>query len=315
MSQGQPIIINGQQIGRLKASWILFKEAWGFLRSDKEMIWIPVITTLLNLFLFGILVTAFILSVGITSVESTQTINKYLDWGFIFGAYVIGAFTLALAQAAIANTVYTRIKGGDATLGQSLSAAFSHWFPLFIWSLITSTVGLILRVIAERSNLLGKIIAALLGAAWGILTFFVVPAMVIDKKSPFASVKKSSQVFRATWGETLATNISLSLTFILAHVLVLMSVIGLMFVVSVLALPSLNYIVLAVAYLIWFVLAILVASVLDSVLRTLLYVYAAEGIRPANFNADLLDNMLKKTIPTQPAVLTPVPDPAQNITQ
>jgi hypothetical protein len=33
--------IAGKQVGRIKAGWILFKEAWGYLRSDTEMVFIP----------------------------------------------------------------------------------------------------------------------------------------------------------------------------------------------------------------------------------------------------------------------------------
>lgn len=309
MTQRAPIIINGQQIGRLKASWLLFKESWNFLRADKEMMWIPLITAALNLFLFGILVAVFLLSGAFAQFEAQQSGNGYLYYEFVFGGYVIGAFTLALAQAAIAHTVYTRIKGGDATLGESLKVAFSHWVPLLLWSLITSTVGIVLRVIAERSELIGKIISLILGTAWAVLTFFVVPAMVIDNKSPFASIKKSTQVFKATWGETIVSSISLSLTVLLAILLPLLAIIGLMFVVYTLALPAANYIVLSVAYIVWLALVMLVSSVLDGVLRTLLYVYAAEGIRPANFNPELLDKMLARSTPA------PIPAPTQTIVQ
>jgi hypothetical protein len=51
----------------------------------------------------------------------------------LFFCYVAGAFSLALGQAAIVHTVYTRLRGGDATLGQSLRVAFSHAGSLFGW--------------------------------------------------------------------------------------------------------------------------------------------------------------------------------------
>lgn len=85
-------------------------------------------------------------------------------------------------------------------------------------------------------------------------------------------------------------NISLTLTFVVTQVLVLLSVIGLFFAVAALGLPGTNFAVLAVLYGIWIVLSILVASALDSVVRTLLYLYAAEGLRPVNFNAIYLDS-------------------------
>jgi len=120
------IELGGRSVGRLKAGWILFKEAWRYLQSDKEIVAIPLITTLLNILLFGVLMTAFFFlvlsgSLSISNEGESFTVGEYF---FIFCLYVIGAFTLALSQAGVANTVYVRAHGGDATLGDSLKVAF-----------------------------------------------------------------------------------------------------------------------------------------------------------------------------------------------
>jgi len=48
-----------------------------------------------------------------TSTEGdTSGVGEYVFYFFI---YLIGAFTLALSQAGVAHTVYTRVHGGDAT--------------------------------------------------------------------------------------------------------------------------------------------------------------------------------------------------------
>ena len=307
MAKREQIIIDGQPIGRLKASWILFKESWRYLKADKEMVWMPLITALINLLLFGVLVTVFILFTQGEdfSLSGEDEPLSAVELVFMFLVYVIGAFTLALSQAGISNTVYTRAHGGDATLGQSLKVAFSNWAPLLLWSIITSTVGILLRMIAERSGLLGRLVVLVLGVAWSVLTYFVVPAIVIDKKSAFGSISKSGQVFKATWGETLVSNFSLGLTFFVAHIVVLFSAIGLIVTVSALEVPALAFLVVGV-YVIWIVTASLVQSALEGVLKTLLYIYATEGNPPQNFNQELLDKMLvranpvTKLPPTQP---------------
>ncbi len=279
-------------MGRWRASFLLFKESWRFLAADKEMLCIPLIATVLNVVLFGILTAiAALVSTGMGAdpIFTGDTLSR-IDYAFLFAFYVAGAFTLAISQAGIIHTVYTRAHGGNATLGQSLATAFSHAGSLFVWSLITSTVGLVLRVVSERSELIGKIVAAVTGAAWSIATFFVVPAMVISKKSAFASIPHSLTVFKQTWGETLVSAVSLSLFFFVAHMLALLSFVGL--VIAGVSLKSLALILVAfILIVVWLVVASLVQAALQGVIKTLLYIYATEHTIPSNFNAELLQAM------------------------
>src|SRR2546427_298024 len=83
------------------------------------------------------------------------------------------------------------------------------------WALVTATVGLILRAIAERFGFIGKIIAGAIGAAWGIVTYLVVPVLVFEKLRPWAAVKRSGSLLRQTWGEAAGGYLSLGAIFVL----------------------------------------------------------------------------------------------------
>lgn len=290
-----PIMLGGKKIGRLRASFLLFKESWRFLAADKELVVIPVITAVLNLALVGLVFTVFIVSQGgwsaLTVGDGADTAINLATYLFAFMIYVVGAFTLAVSQAAIVHTVYTRAHGGNATLGQSLQVAFSHTPSLLVWSLITSTVGMILQQISQRSKIIGAIVAFLLGTAWNVLTYFVIPAMVLDKKSAFAAIPHATTVFKRTWGETLVTNISLGLFFFVAYMLVLASFVGLM-----IAGISTNNVILTIVAImfgvVWLIVASLVQAALQGVIKTLLYIYASEDVVPVNFNRELLEAIL-----------------------
>ena len=302
------IEIEGKQVGRIKAGWILFKEAWGYLQSDKEMVFIPLVTAILNILLFGFLMTIFFFLVlngtfSISSEGETSSVGEYIFYFFI---YLIGAFTLALSQAGVAHTVYTRAHGGDATLGESLKVAFSHWASLLLWSAITSTVGLILRMIAERSKLLGRIVVALFGVAWSILTYFVVPAIVLDKKSAPAAIGHSAKVLKQTWGEAAVSNVSLSIVFLFAYIFLMIAGFGLIIFLVSANVGSAIWFVLPLM-VIGFIALVLVQSTLESVIKTLLYIYASEGVLPPNFNPVLLQKMLQRKDGAYPQPPTPPP--------
>ncbi len=272
------------------------------------MIWIPLITAFLNLFLFGILVTVVVVFAfqGDMSLVTEDEELAPLGYLLLFGTYVIGAFTLALSQAGIVHIVYTRARGGDATLGQGLSVAFSHWFSLLLWSLITSTVGLVLRMIAEKSKLLGRIVTALIGVAWSLMTYFVVPAIVIDKRSAFGAIKTSGTLFKRTWGELVVSNITLGVVFMVVHIATFIAFFGLLVFAW-----SLDMVAgIAVIFLLWLVAVALLQSALNSVLQTLLYIYASDGTVPENFDRELLEKMFVRKegaqggeVSTQPATI------------
>lgn len=289
----------------MRASILLFKETFRFFWADKEMLWVPIITLLLQLVIFGVAVVVCVLTGFPPDEESTKVFDSQ-DAFMLLGAlifYTACAFTVVSAQATITHIVYTRIHGGDASLGQGIGVAIKNAGTLLLWALITSTVGLILRMIAERSALLMKIVVAIIGVAWSVLTYFTVSAIIIDKKPATEAIKHSGTVFRRTWGETIVTNISFGLAFFLFYVVLIFGIVGAL-AASGAFLGSQGLLYVSIICGVVFVLAvigsIILSSVLDSVLRTLLYVYASENITPTNFNAELLEKMLaRKSVPAQ----------------
>ncbi len=292
-----PIMLHGQKVGRLRASWLLFKEAWRFFKADPELLWVPVIFGVICIFsvivIFGTLVL-FVVGYEALSAGASDDIPALWVYSFIFLIYVASAFTYALSQASVVHTVSVRIHGGNATLGESLKAAFSHAGTLFMWSLITSTVGVILYIIAERSRLLGKIVAWVLGAVWSVMTYFVVTAVVLERYNAVAAIKRSGFVFKTTWGETFVSNISLGLTFFLAHVVALLAFIGFIATAILLDVTAV-YVVGFVLFILWLFVATLMHEVLHAILKTLLYIYATESVTTQDFDTELLQSMLART--------------------
>lgn len=82
---------------------------------------------------------------------------------------------------------------------------------IFSWALFAGVVGTILKAIQENSGIVGKIITGIIGIVWGVATFFVVPVIAYENKGPLEAFKRSSQLMREKWGESLAGNFSLGL--------------------------------------------------------------------------------------------------------
>ena len=296
MATKPPVMVNGQRVGRFRASWLLFKETWRFLRLDPEIPLIPLAVGIVNLLLAGVLVVGIIsfhLTVQplfeVTAAE--EVVFHPLAYAFIFFFYVLSAFALAFSQGAIAHTVITRLRGGNASLGDSLRSAAACWPALFIWGVITATVGLIIQIVAERFQGLGRIVVRLVGVAWAVLTYFVAPAIVIDRVGAVTAIKRSGTTLRQTFGETVMTNIGLGLLFAIVYVFSVLAIFGL----AVAAYGVAGWVGVSIAlgcgFIFLFVIG-LIQSSLEAILKTLLYAYVMEHTVPPNFNAELLANVL-----------------------
>jgi len=310
MSTKEPIVIGGQTIGRFRASWLLCKETFRFLKADPEVVAVPLVVGLVNLFLTGAIIFLYVLLVYQGVIPNSEEITP-TDYAFVFILYILSAFSVAITNAVIAHIVAVRARGGDATFGQGFSAAFAHLGVLLVWSVIAATVGLVLRVLSERSQTLGRIVIAVIGVAWSVLTYFVVQAIVLEGRSAPDGIKRSGLVFRSVWGESVVSNFSLGAIFLVVYIVIISGGIGLMLLFA-----SSEFMLVAMLVLMMFTLFVtaLVSSAMGSILKTLLFIYATNTGSVQGFDQELLDRMLVKNRPvntTSPMVDVP---PAQTVT-
>jgi hypothetical protein len=146
-------------------------------------------------------------------------------------------------------------------------------------------VGLILKSIQERSGVIGRIVIGLIGAAWAITTYFVIPVIAFEGLGPFASIKRSLGLLKGTWGEAAIANIGIGLIFGLAALAGLIPLI----LAFVLADITIALVVLLVVIAYWVVLGIL-ASAASGILRASLYRFATTGKVAEGFPEQVLKN-------------------------
>ena len=156
--------------------------------------------------------------------------------------------------------------GGHPTLGSAFSVAYNRLGPIFLWSLLTGTVGLVLNAIQNRAGFLGAIIVRMIGMAWQIVTWLAVPVIVVEGTGPITSLKRSAGLFRQTWGENLIGQVGFGL-------------IGFLFMLPGLIIAGLLAVTQPVAGLvvggIWIAVVSVVTSTLSGIFRTALYMHAS----------------------------------------
>ena len=275
-------------MSKITRTWSLMSECWQVLRQDKSLLIFPLISGICCL----LLLTSFAVPLYLTGAwhpptHDANTQRQVAYYGMLFLFYFCNYFVIVYFNAAIVACAFARMTGGNPSLGDGLRAAGSRLPVILGWALVSATVGLILRVIEDRSEKVGRIVAGLLGTVWTIVSFLVVPILVIENKGPIAALKDSTALLKKTWGEQLVSNFSFGMIFFLlgipAFALIILGVVlgsGLA-LVGCFALAAIYLIVLA-----------LVQSTLQAIFQTALYLYARNGQVPGGFRAEVLGSAL-----------------------
>lgn len=71
---------------------------------------------------------------------------------------------------------------------------------------------------------LGDILAGVLGMAWAVATFFVIPVMIYEKLSPLKAVRRSWEIVKNVWKETLVLKLGFATLFVILGLLGLLAI-------------------------------------------------------------------------------------------
>lgn len=183
-------------MGRIGRSFQLVGASYRILMKDKELMVLPLIS---GVFIVA-LVTAIALGFRLTGANFPRRGPELYLPVFLFYvvAYTIGIFF----QAAVIAGATERMTGGDPTVASALAAASRRLGAILSWAIVAATVGMIIRAIHDRVGFIGKILTTMLGVAWSLATFFIVPVLVLEDQSIPDSFRRSVTIFRQTWGES-----------------------------------------------------------------------------------------------------------------
>jgi hypothetical protein len=214
----------------------------------------------------------------------------YVPLSIMFGFYVVLYAVIFFFNAALVGAALIRLDGGDPTVGDGLAIASKRIGSILGYAVIAATVGMILRMIAERSGFLGKLVAGLFGMAWTLATYLAVPVLVTKDIGPLDAVKESAMVFKRTWGEQVVGNFGMGWAIFLM-VLGWTAVSGLALYVAANLVPV--AIIPAVgAAVLGYILLGLFGSALNGVYTAALYRYAMTG-EVANFDPSIMGNAFR----------------------
>ena len=269
-----------EPVSRWGRGLTLAKLSWQVLLSDKELLILPVLSFL------GLVASALLILgvIGIPLHVYTNT-NRPALYVLGFVQYVVAAFVTYFFNAALVGAASLRLQGSRGSVGDGLRMAGAKIGQIFAWAVVSATVGQLIRLVQQRLGLLGQILGGLFGLAWAITTFFVVPVIVFEDRGTMASIKRSAEILRQRWGESLVGNSAIGLVLFVLLLPALLVSIALIFVAQPLGIV-LTVLVIAVFAAI--------SSAMSGIFRAALYQFAVSGRPVGAFSADLLNSSFRR---------------------
>ncbi len=262
-------------MGRLERSWALAKESWAVLRRTPSLMVFPLISAIVTL---AVTISFFVPVYIATGGKNLEQINPVIGYPLIFAFYLISYFVVIFFNSGLVACAYDSLSGRPTSFSDGLNHAIKRLPAIFGWALIAATVGMILNMISERVGFVGKIVVALLGAAWNIVTYFVIPIIVIEQGSPIQAIKKSGGMLKKTWGENLIGQAGFGLLFGILSLLPIIPIVAAFATGAIV----IGLIALCAGVLYWLALGI-VAAAMQGVYQTALFVYAETNSVPQGF--------------------------------
>jgi hypothetical protein len=280
---------------RISASWDLARSSWQVLRADSKLVLFPVLSAAGTV----IVLVSFLVPIGLltnwqqfAAANNNGRVQVQPYWYAIaFAFYFCNYFVIVFCNSALVSCAIMHFNGKKPTLADGFNAAISRLPQILAWSLVSATVGMLLKAIEGVNDKLGSIISALLGAAWTVMTIFVVPVLVVEKVGPFDAISRSIAILKKTWGEGLVGRATIGLVmFLCALPGIAVIVAGGMLAANV-GMAGAALVAVGIAYL----LALsAVGSALQGIFLGALYQYAAFGVVPTGYDADVLENAFRR---------------------
>jgi len=283
-------------MGKFSRSWELVKQSFQVLKSDKQLMLFPVMSAIccivvtLLISTGGVYVSLPSRAAALAVGEKWNPAQAPFFYPILFALYVANYFVIVFFNVALIGVANSRLGGGTWTMRDGLDLAWARKGTIFQWALVAATVGVILKTLEERMGILGRIVMRIIGVAWALACYFVVPVLAFEDLTPFQAIKRSSKLFKDTWGERVVGAFSFRLIFLLLG----LPAFGLFFLSIILGIGAggaggAGIFLLGFALMIlYFIVLSAVSSAVQGVFNAALYRYACFKQVPAAFSADLI---------------------------
>jgi len=173
-------------MGRFSRSWDLVSQSFSVLWTDKQLLMFPVLSGV-----SCVIVTLLMLAGGVAILQPQLATLAALSargnpeafvrspemMAAIFALYLANYFVIVFFNVALVGVANSRFTGENWTFDEGLQLAWKRKWVILQWAFIAATVGMVLRALSERAGFIGRIVVGMIGVAWNLACYFVVPVL------------------------------------------------------------------------------------------------------------------------------------------
>jgi hypothetical protein len=265
-------------MGALERTWHLYKESFAVLSDDGEILVFPFLSGLSA----ALLAVAFFVPLyrGGTLLPIACGRGTWDMYAVLFAWYYLNHFLIVFFNAALIACAAIRLSGGRPTVAAGLRVAFARAGRIAAWALVAATVGMFLGSFNNRRNWPLRLAGAALSVGWTMVTYLIVPVLIVEDRTVYDSIYRSGELFRKQWGEELIGSFGFGL---LNAVLLLP---GFFLALMVWRLDRAGAVIVGLTYALFLA---VIGSAVTGVFKAALYRYAATGAVPPRFTSDALN--------------------------
>ncbi|MDQ2055631.1 DUF6159 family protein [Halobellus sp. H-GB7] len=156
---------------------------------------------------------AIVFQQGLVGSLLTNDLYKY---SVLFCAIAISSSVATFFNAAVVHCAAQLFDGNPTSVREGLAAAWRARRQIALWAVVAATLGTVLYILDEKFGAVGSLTRMVFDVAWALLTFFIVPVIVLDeRRSLRRQLRRSGSLFRDTWGESVSATLGVSFVFLI----------------------------------------------------------------------------------------------------
>lgn len=201
------------------------KSSFQVLKEDAAILIFPVLSGIFTLIIIGSFLLPFFASGSFSDLRFIENQAGFLGYLYLFLFYFLSYFVVLFFNSASVAYAVQVMRGGRPTISNAIKIVTQRITPLLGWTFIAATVGLIINSLENSSDSVGKIFSAFLGLSWTVVSFLVLPILIIENKGPVTSLKISTKMLKDSWGEQLIGHFSFGLIFVFISIPVVLLIV------------------------------------------------------------------------------------------
>ncbi|MFM7145112.1 MAG: DUF6159 family protein [Actinomycetales bacterium] len=273
-------------------SKLLTQKSWAIIRQNRYLLAFPVLGFLVSL-----------VPLAIFWVPAGYFLLNNQNWAGIVLA-ILGVFAnqivISISSGGLVAAADAELSGQDSSIAHGIGRALLRLVPLIGWALVATVVNVIVGAMRGRggngaSDALRNLAAAGVLAMWQLVTFFVLPFIMLEGLGPIAAIKQSFALFRQKWGTQIFGGVRIGGLVGLVTILpgILLVLLGGWLAISGSATALGFGIGVIVLGILLFMIGALVLSTMRGIFSVVLFRFASQGTVEGGFTAEELTGAVR----------------------